>query len=39
MQRDMKFKNGHKLEINDFSYTKLDDHNTRKLVAGWKDEA
>lgn len=39
MQRDMKFKNGHKLEINDFSYTKPDDHNTRKLVADWKDEA
>ncbi|EKX68245.1 hypothetical protein Sipo8835_33110 [Streptomyces ipomoeae] len=36
---DMKFKNGHKLEINVFSYTKLNDHSTRKLVAGWKDKA
>lgn len=34
----MKFKNEHKLKINVFSYTKRDDHNTRKLVAIWKDK-
>lgn len=36
---DMKFKNGHKLDINVFSYTKLSDHNTRELVASWQDKA
>lgn len=36
---NMRFKNGHKLEINVFSYTKLSDHSTRKLVASWKDKA
>ncbi|WP_215448537.1 hypothetical protein [Streptomyces sp. ATCC 21386] len=36
---DMKFKNGHKLDINVSSYTKLNDHNSYKLVASWKDKA
>ncbi|MCC9709140.1 hypothetical protein E4N62_30150 [Streptomyces sp. MNU76] len=36
---DMKFTNGHKLQIDVFSYTKLSDHSTRKLVASWKDKA
>ncbi|WP_226967029.1 hypothetical protein [Streptomyces phaeolivaceus] len=36
---DMKFTNGHRLQIDVFSYTKLSDHSTRKLVAGWKDKA
>lgn len=36
---NMKFTNGHKLQIDVFSYTKLDDHNSYKLVASWKDKA
>ena len=36
---DMKFKNGHRLQIDVFSYTKLSDHSTRKLIASWKDKA
>ncbi|MEV6381698.1 hypothetical protein AB0M31_20035 [Streptomyces sp. NPDC051773] len=36
---DMKFTNKHKLQIDVFSYTKLSDHSTRKLVASWKDKA
>lgn len=36
---DMRFTNGHKLQIDVFSYEKLSDHSTRKLVASWKDKA
>lgn len=36
---NMKFKNGHKLDINVFSYTKWSDHSTRELVASWSDKA
>lgn len=36
---DMSFKNGHKLQIDAYSYTKLGNPDTYKLVASWKDKA
>ena len=36
---NMSFKNGHRLQIDVFSYVKLSDHSTRKLIASWKDKA
>jgi hypothetical protein len=36
---NMSFKNGHNLRIDAYSYTKLGDPDTYKLVATWKDKA